>query len=259
MPAEATEIHTRLLKCALEVEDCRAYWAHAAASLAPGAASAAFEQYWFGARSLARVEVLLSNMRARFGAFPAALEVLSRWPEMTPEIRRVVCHWHLQLADPLYRAFTGDFLATRRAEGRPEVTRQVVITWVGHAAMSRWTLPTRIQCASKLLSAAHSAGLIAKTRDPRPLSLPRVPDVALEYLFYLLRHTAFSGSLLQNPYARSVGLEGHALESRLGGLPGLGFGRQGDLVDFGFRFADLREWAAARLGPAAPEPARGVA
>lgn len=240
---EVTELHSRLLKCALEVEDSRAFWAHVGTT-EPSAAQA-FDEYWFGARSLPRVEVLLVNMRARFSAFPSALTVLRGWQSMSPEVRPVICHWHVQLSDPLYRRFTGDFLVERRAGARPEVTRDLVVGWVEQHGPRRWTMPTRIQFASKLLSAAYSAGLVTSNRDPRPLGLPRVPDEALTYLFYLLRETSFEGSLLDNPYARSVGLAGALLEDRLRGLSGLAFERQGDLIDFGWRHRDLRAWAAA--------------
>jgi hypothetical protein len=109
--------HTRLLKCALEVEDSRAYWSRGAA--APDAtAQRAFDEYWFGARSLSRIQVLLANMHARFDAFPNALHVLQRWPHMSPDTRRLVCHWHLQLSDPLYRAFTGAYLVQRHERAR---------------------------------------------------------------------------------------------------------------------------------------------
>jgi hypothetical protein len=57
-------------------------------------------------------------LRARFDAFPNALHVLQRWPHMSPDTRRVVCHWHLQLSDPLYRDFTGTFLV-RAPRERP--------------------------------------------------------------------------------------------------------------------------------------------
>lgn len=255
-PREATEIHTRLLKCALEVEDSRAYWAHA--DKADATAQVAFDDYWFGARSLARIEVLLTNMRARFNAFPAALEALHRWPQMAPDTRRLICHWHLQLADPLYRRFTGDFLVARRASPRPEVTRDLVVGWVDQQGPGRWTLSTRIQFASKLLSAAYSARLVTTNRDPRPLALPRVPDDALEYLMYLLRETEFEGTLLDNPFANSVGLEGSLLESRLRGLPGLGFSRQGDLIDFGWRHTNLHAWAEVNLRSEEPQLAGGA-
>lgn len=245
-PREATEVHTRLLKCALEVEDSRAYWAHAGEA-ANANAQKAFDEYWFGARSLSRIEVLLTNMRARFDAFPAALEVLHCWPHMSPDTRKAICHWHLQLADPLYRGFTGTYLVSRRAGPRTEVTRDRVVGWVGQQGPGRWTMSTRIQFASKLLSAAYSAGLVASNRDPRPLAIPRAPDEALEYLLYLLRETQFEGSLLDNPYTGSMGLDGTVLEDRLRGLPGLGFKRQGDLIDFGWRHATLRAWADANL------------
>jgi hypothetical protein len=41
------------------------------------------------------------------------------------------------------------------------------------------------------------------------------------------------------------------LEDRLRGLPGLRFRRQGDLIEFGWRYADLAAWGAANLEPAA--------
>lgn len=241
-PAECTQLHTRLLKCALEVEDARAYWQQAA--LHPGAtATDAFDGYWFGARSLARIEVLLANFRARFDAFAPALTVLHRWSGMSPDTRRLICHWHLQLSDPLYRAFTGDYLVARRDGSRPEVTRDLIVGWVSDQGAERWTMATRIQFASKLLSAANGAGLVIGIRDPRPLALPRVPDEALEYLMYLLRGISFEGTLLDNPYARSVGLDQAFLEDRLQGLSAIRFSRQGDLIDFGWRHAGLAEWA----------------
>ena len=79
------------------------------------------------------------------------------------------------------------------------------------------------------------------------MGTPRVPDEALEYLLYLLHETEFEGSLLDNPYLRSVGLDGAVLTERLRRLPGLAFRRQGDLTDLGWRHQDLRAWAAATL------------
>lgn len=248
-PHEATAVHTHLLKCALELEDARAYWAHTDGST-PAIAQTAFDAYWFGARSLPRIRILITNMRGRFDAFPPALATLHRWPDMTPDARRAIAHWHLQLADPLYRAFTGTYLTDRRAGPRPTVTRDLVIAWVADQGPGRWTMATRIQFASKLLSAAYAAGLVATTRDPRPLTLPRIDDDALTYLLYLLRGVTFDGTLLDNPYLASVGLAGAALEDRLRTLRGLAFRRQGDLIDFGWRHPDLAAWAAARFAPA---------
>lgn len=241
-PHEATEVHTRLLKCALEVEDSRAYWAHAGEPISP---QTAFDEYWFGARSLARIEVLLANMRVRYDAFPASLAVLHDWPHMSPETRRTICHWHLQLADPIYREFTGTFLVARREGPRSQVTRDLVVAWVSEQVADRWTMSTRIQFASKLLSASYAAGLVTTTRDPRPVAVPRVPSEALEYLMHLLREIEFAGTLLDNPYTRSLGLEGGLLEDRLRGLAGVEYKRQGDLVELEWRYPSLRAWALA--------------
>lgn len=253
-PREETRVHTRLMKCALEVEESRAYWQHAGGDRRVSAQEA-FDGYWFGARSLPRVEVLLANMRARFDAFPPSLPVLHRWHPMSPDTRKLICHWHLQLSDVLYRDFTGDWLERRREGERAEVTRDRVTRWVSEHGPERWTMPTRIQIASKLLSAAHAAGLVVTTRDPRPLAYPRVPDDALAYLLHLLRGIDIAGPLLDNLYLRSVGLSGGLLDERLRGLAELRFRRQGDLVDFGWRYDDVGAWGAAHL---APPPATAV-
>lgn len=240
-PTEERVLHTRLMKCALEVEESRAYWQR----VEPGkavTAQEAFESWWFGSLSLPATRVLLTNLRARFDAFPPSLRVLHAWADMDPGTRVLLCHWHLQLSDPLYRVFTGDWLVKRREGPQPAVTRDVVFQWVGEQGPGRWTVASRIQIASKLLSSAYAAGLVGGNRDPRPLVLPRVPDDALTYLLHLLRAVDFEGTLLNNPYLRSVGLAGALLEDRLRGLSSLTFRRQGSLVDFEWHHAGLEDW-----------------
>lgn len=246
---EQEQVHTRLLKCALEEDEARAYWA----AHSPGLTAAqAFERYTFGAaKSMPRVEVLLTNMRARFDAFPFALEVLTRWPHMSPRTRRVICHWHLQLSDPLYRRFTGEYLVARHVAADPAVHRDLIVAWVERQGPGRWTVSTRVQFASKLLSAAHDAGLVTTTRDPRPVAYPVVPDDALEYLLYMLRQVRFEGTLLDNVYLRSVGLVDEVLEERLRSLPSLAFSRQGTLLDFGWRYESLAAWHSDHAASAA--------
>jgi hypothetical protein len=245
--AEAVAVHTRLLTCTLEIDSARAWWRHPAVDDDVVVSTQAYEQAWFGARSLDRVKVLLANLRARFDAFPEALAVLRVWEGMEPTTRQLICHWHLQLSDPLYRAFTGHFLVERHDTGRPEVTRDMVTTWVGAQGPGRWTMRTRIQFASQLLVSAKAAGLVDNLKDPRRLVFPRVDDVALSYLLYLLRSVGFAGTLLDNPYTASVGFTPRALEDRLRSLPSLHFSRQGDVVDFGWRYPTLSSWAMAAL------------
>jgi len=246
-PEEFTQIHTRLMKCTLEIDESRAYWAHTDGAEVVSAQQA-FDDYWFGARSLPWVKILLTNMRIRFDAFPMALQTLHKWPHMSPDTRRSICHWHLQLADPLYRAFTGNYLVSRRQGARTDITRDVVVQWVSDQGPDRWTIATRIQFASKLLSASRLSGLVATNRDPRPLTVPRVSDEALDYMIYLLREIQFDGTLLDNPYLASMDLKGAALDERLRHLPSMDFRRQADLVDFGWRYANLSEWSTATLG-----------
>ena len=133
---------------------------------------------------------------------------------------------------------------------RSEVTRDLVVSWVSQHGRERWTMATRIQIASKLLSCAFAAGLVATSRDPRPLVFPRISDDALTYLLYLLRSVEIEGALLDNPYLKSVGLEGGFLQEQLRDLRGLDYSRQGDLHDYGWRYPDLLSWAQT-AGPCA--------
>jgi hypothetical protein len=241
---EVTEVHTRLLRLALGVKESRAYWENVdPATPQAERAERAFDERWFGAKSLARVRTLLAYLAARYDAFPPALPVLKGWTGMTAEARQVIAHWHLQLSDPLYRRFTGVFLTERRMEGPHQLDRDVVLRWVSREFPDRWGGATCIQFASKLLSAASEAGLISPDRDPRSLLLPRVPERALSYLLYLLRGAAFDGTLLDNPYLASVGLTGADLDQRLRAAPGLTFRRMGALTDLAWSQPSLAAWA----------------
>jgi Putative inner membrane protein (DUF1819) len=247
-PREVSQIHARLLKCGLEAESSRAFWSRSV-SAEFNSAQQAFNDYWFGARSLSRTKVLLAEMKLRYSAFPMALEALKRLQDVSSDMRLLICHWHLQLTDPLYRSFTGEKLPERRVSFRAEITREVAEEWVRERVGSRWSSATLTLYASKLLSSAHRAGLISSRRDPRPLTIPRVPDDALEYLMYLLNEVQFEGTLFENPYVKSVGLDSSQVEYRLRRLHGLAFQRQGALYDFSWRYPGLIAWANVKASP----------
>lgn len=239
---EVTQPHTRLLKCALIPEVSRRYWA----AITPGEPATnedAFRGFWFGDRSEARVAVLMTNLRARYDAFPMALEALHAWPHMADATRRVICHVHLQLTDPTYRAFTSGFLPARFEKLEPAFPRAVAQRWVEAHTPSRFKPSTLTQLTGKLLSSAYQAGLLSSnTRGARPPVLPRVPDEALTYLLYLLRDVDFDGTVLRNPYLTSLGLTGGFLTQRLAGLPGVSVRRLGDTVELTWHHEHLLAW-----------------
>ncbi len=245
--AETTEVHSRLLRCSLCIDESRAYWAHVDPETPRESAVNAFGESWFGTKSEAWTTELLSNMRVRFDAYPEALGVLAGWRSMTPETRRLICHFHVQLTDPLYREFTGEFLFERRDALRPEVHRQTVIQWVAEHGPPRWALKTQIQFASRLLSCALAAGLLRGKRDPREAVAPRVPNDALAYLLYLLRSVRFQGSLVRNPYLASIGIVGGHLADRFRGLSSIEFRQVGDVQEIEWRYPDLAGWARGEL------------
>jgi hypothetical protein len=245
---EATDVHTRILRLALGIEESRSYWEHIEPTVpVRERAMLAFEQRWFGSKSLDRVRFLLAGFVDRYDAYPEALDVLRRWRSMEASERQVICHWHLQLSDPIYRRFTGKFLVERRQLQDPKVDRDIALRWVKSEFPGRWSEATCVQFASKLLSAASEAGLISPKRDPRALLLPKVPDRALAYLLHLLRGLRFAGTLVDNSYLASVGLVEGFLDQRLRGLPGLSFRRMGQLTEFDWDAPTLAVWAKASL------------
>ncbi len=254
--AEVTQVHTQLLRVTLEADHARAYWRHGDPTRTVDQEThAAFSEFWFGSKSMTRVRKLILTFRHRFGAYPDALQTLRAWADVDRDSRILVAHWHLQLTDPIYRRFSGDFLPERRYRARPEVTRDVVLTWVSDFdRQGSWSAATRSGFASKLLSAAHAAGLVATKKDPRPLTTPRVPTPALAYLLYLLRSVDFEGSLHDNPYLRSVGLEGGLLDDRLRTSDAVTMRRVGDLVDFTWKYPTLPDWGSHTLRAEAPQP-----
>jgi hypothetical protein len=160
--------------------------------------------------------------------------------------RQVICHWHLQLSDPLYRNFTDGFLNQRRALGTARVDRDAILRWLRAEYPNRWSEATLVQFGSKLLSAALEAGLVSK-RDPRTLHFPKVSDLALAYLLYLLRETRFEGTQTANPYLRSVGLDEDLLLARARTLPGLRIRSMMHLTEIDWDYPDLAAWARAVL------------
>ncbi|MBP7677425.1 MAG: DUF1819 family protein [Thermoanaerobaculia bacterium] len=250
MNGEERRFHTRLQKTTLAVAEARSYWAYWTPDESKdGTAMRAFEERWFGARSAARVRVLLESLRARFDAFPEAFSVLRRWREIDPGTRTLVCHWHLQLSDPLYRAFTGELLPSLRRTGQTKTSRGEVLRWMAAIEATRWGPASRIQLASKLLTSAREAGLVGPGQDARTILMPMVPDVALSYLLHLLRGVRITGSLTENPYTASVGLAGEALEDRLSRLSGLNYRKQGGIAEFEWEAPSLHAWAEALLIP----------
>ena len=114
--SEVEKSHSRLLRMSLAVEESREYWEHNDSSLSKKDIEIiAFEKRWFGNKSLSRVRTILRNFSDRFDVYPIALEVLQQWCPSELATRQNICHWHLQLSDPIYRQFSGVFLEQRRA------------------------------------------------------------------------------------------------------------------------------------------------
>ncbi len=244
---EAKAWRPRLLRMSLSLEDNRAYWENFRRGLGKALAETAFEERWFGGKSLARVRLLLNNFRYRYNHYPMALAVLLVHRPAEPEIVRSICHWHLQLSDPMYREFTGDFLVQRRFRPDPRVDRDAVVRWLTARNPGRWAMSTTIRLAENLLTSAAEAGLCSTKPGVRSLAWPGTPDVSLAYLMYLLRRTRFNGAMTANPYLFSVLPGPGDVERRTRELPGLAIRRMGDLHDFEWTHPDLRSWAVHTL------------
>lgn len=246
--AEVSQFHARTLRTSLVVEESRIYWARSQDNIPrENRAIVAFEERWFGGKSMARVQTLLTEFGHRFDAYPMALEVLRQWCPSDLATRQNICHWHLQLIDPLYRDFAGTFLEQRRSQLHPSVDRDVTVRWVKQKLDDKWAAVTTIRMATSLITAATSAGLCSDNQGTRTLKYPRVSDEALAYWLYFLKDLKFEGTLLTNSYLASVGLSEDFLEQRLLRLPGISFSRMGDLLEFTWHHPNLKIWAIKEL------------
>lgn len=248
-PHESTTLHTRILRCMLAVDDSHAYWQRVdPATPPPARAAAAFEGRWFGVKSEARVRTLLADMQERFDAFPEALALLHEVGPLPATLRPLLCHVHTQLADPIYRRFTGDLLAERREHGHVSLARDSVARWVDGLAPGRWSAGSLLKFASNLLATALDVGLVAGRRDPRKVTLPVVPDRMIGYVLYLLRGVEFEGSLVDNPYLRSLGITPATFRSLAPHVPGIRYAEMGGVVELSWLEPSLTAWGRRAFG-----------
>ena len=240
---EAVDVHTRILRVTLAEPECRAYWENVdlTVPLAQRAAIA-FEQRWFGAKSMARVQTLIATLADRFDRFPGSIAALRSWPELRAPARLLICNLHLQLTDPVYRAFTCDFLVKRRASGHTTIGRDQVERWVHEIWGDRWSAATRLKFAGNLLTAASEAHLIVGRRDPRRLDRPHFGRRDIGYLLYVLRDAVPEAGLLDNPYLVSLGLPRAELLGNLCTGEPMRVRSLGDVVDVEWAAPSLQQW-----------------
>ena len=170
---ETTEVHTRILRLALGIEESRA-WPASTRRCRRRRAIVAFEQRWYGAKSLERVR-RCTPTSLRYDAFPAALAVLRGWPAMALPVRQVLCHFHLQLTDPIYRHFTGGFLVERRQAPNPRLDRDVVLRWVRDEYGVRWASPRLSSSPASSCRPRRRRGSSRQSATPATSSRPRCP------------------------------------------------------------------------------------
>lgn len=246
--AESTVVHTRILRCMLATDDCQSYWRHVDLRIPPSdRARVAFEQRWFGTKSEARVRTIMTDMIERFDAYPEALSLFQRVPRIPGAVRTFICHLHTQLADPVYRAFSGVFLPERRDEGRATIDRPTVVRWVEAEHPGRWSGATSTKFASNLLATALDVGLVQGRRDPRPVKVPTVPSVVAGYALQLLRRIDIDGSLTENAYLRSLGFDTASLARIVPAIPGVRVVELAGVAEVIFDEPNLVAWGQRHL------------
>lgn len=243
--SETVEAHTRMMKCTLEVEPSRSYWKACATNGGPISKEQAFENAVFGSKTYLRIERLMADMRHRYDDFPFALEVLGKWSHMELSDRVLICHWHTQLVDPIYRKFTGEYLVERYFGPSGTVDNDLAYHWIEVEVPGRWQIPTRKKIASKMLTSAQTAGIVSPNRNLKTIKFPRVSDLALTYLMYLLKEISYAGTAINNPYLASVGIDSEEAIRRLRKIQHLGFCRQGELISFEWHYSNMLDWATA--------------
>jgi hypothetical protein len=189
-------------------------------------------------------------MSERFDAYPDVLALLQTLRTVPVSARRYICHVHTQLADPIYRRFTGEMLPNRREQGQSSIDREIVAAWVDSLEPGRWSSTTCIKFGSNLLATAQDAGLIEGRKDPRKLPSLSAPDWVIGYVLYLLRDVHIEGSLEDNPYLRALGVSKESF-GRLGArIPGVRIDELGGTVEVTWLASGLRDYGLRYIGGA---------
>lgn len=207
----AASEHTGLLRLGLAVTASVAFWQHAdpEETVQQRRLRAASEE-WFGPLSASRHRYLLNQLTKRFSA--TALQALKRWQPDPERQAPLVCHWHLQWSDPLYRDFVSSYLVSAWARPDPGINVAMVDDWLSQRGSHvSWSVSTRRRLASGLLAAAREAGFLKGHGRDKELRTVTVDAACHAYLRSLLATTPqperlaeelfLSGTLLEQPSA----------------------------------------------------------
>ena len=198
---EVTAPHTGLLRLGLAVPQSLIFWERATSDLKTSdLAREAFEAHWFGDSTQARTRYLIGQLQRRF---PFVVRQALR-SELANLQKELICHWHLQLTDPLYRAYTGEFILSCWSGTTTSIDLESSVDWVREQPIAQnWQPATIRRLASGLLSAATDAGLCkGNSRTEKELRIPTVTEADMKYLALLLDQAECRDRL---PYSLSVG------------------------------------------------------
>lgn len=195
--------HTGLLRLGLAVAQSATFWRKASDDLPlKELQNLALSQDWFNV-SEARTKYLVGQLQKRF-PFPVR-QALKFGRDLERRQCQLVCHWHLQLTDPVYRRFTSEYLLSRWTSPTTTIDLEGSEKWVKSLPMTcDWKSVTARRMASGLLSAATDAGLCSGSgKGERSLRLPTVSDADIEYLKTILKAAGALAEL--DLYLNSVG------------------------------------------------------
>ncbi len=220
--AESNELPKHLPRCAMLVEESLAYWEHIDPRSSPeDRLDEARRDRWFGPpQHPSRISNLLTELAARFDAFPHALRLLQSIA-LPPASCPLVCHVHFALADVRYRRFTGEYLADRRERGLGAAGVEQVAEWIAANERALGRPSSHAGLAKRLLVSAGEAGLIEEDGAPRAVGPPELLGMVVAYVLYLLREIRFSGTLLENAYLRGLGVTAENVRETIEAAPGV--------------------------------------
>jgi hypothetical protein len=177
----ATVEHTGLLRMGLEVAHSVEYWRRSEPrEKAAERRTRAAAERWYPELSPARLRALLSELEKRFPE--PAMKALRQWRPDQERQAPLICHWHLQCRDPLYREFTSYYLVEAWAQPGG-VSVAAVQGWLEQRGSHReWAVSTRRRLAGGLVAAASRAGFL---KGAGALREPHAVTADAESLRYL--------------------------------------------------------------------------
>jgi hypothetical protein len=213
-----TKEHMTMLRIGARIEESRSYIRNYQAGYTVKELKLkAWDEQWFGFIPESIFVRLIPAFHSRFGNYPEMVNVIQNGITKGLESYdfKMICNFHIQISDPYYRWFSGDYIPNRLDNGLQEITSTTTAVDFNTKFKKNIKANTLKHFAVNLLNSANDTGLLKGTKL-RVTQTPTVTVFFLGYLIYTLGSFDFPmADLINSPFIKSIISEKPRLRSLL--------------------------------------------